>query len=138
MAINTPLDEIIDYKDTAIKKMLASQEVMSLIFDTPNIDMDSDEVYHARERNFFDYGINPDTIQTDTACIFVQASAVSFPNDTMKRMAMPISILCNVNYVELSKKKFKATKGNRLDNIARQIIVALEDENQEFGLASYT
>ena len=48
MAVNTPLDEIIDYKDTAIKKMLASQDIMSLLFDTPNIDMESDEVYNAR------------------------------------------------------------------------------------------
>ena len=58
MAVNTPLDEIIDYKDTAIKKMLASQDIMSFMFDIPNIDMEGDEVYNAREENFFDYHSN--------------------------------------------------------------------------------
>lgn len=138
MAVNTPLDEIIDYKDTAIRKMLASQDIMSFMFDTPNIDMEGDEVYNARERNFFDYGINPDTIQTDTVSIFVQSSMVNRPNANFKGMAMTISIVCNAGYIELDKKKFKGIKGNRIDNIARQIVVALDDDDQEFGIGELT
>ena len=134
MAINTPLDEIIDYKDTAIRKMLESQEIMSLIFNTPNIDMESDNVYEAKETTFFDYGINPDTIQTDKVSIYVQASMIGRLNDNFKSMAMTISIVCNVKYIKLDKKMFKGRKGNRIDNIARQIVVALDDDNQEFGI----
>lgn len=138
MAVNTPLDEIIDYKDTAIRKMLASQEVMSFMFDKPTIDMESDEVYYAGERNFFDYGINPDTIQTDTVSIFVQSSMANRMNANFKGMAMTISIVCNVGYIKLDKKKFKGIKGNRIDNIARQIVVALDDDDQEFGIGELT
>ena len=138
MAVNTPLDEIIDYKDTAIKKMLASQDIMSLIFDTPNIDMESDEVYNARKQHFFDYGINPNTIQADTVSIFVQSSMVNRINANFKGMAMTISIVCNAGYIELDKKKFKGIKGNRIDNIARQIVVALDDDDQEFGIGELT
>jgi len=138
MAINTPLDEIIDYKDLAIRKMIASQDIMSLIFDIPNIDMASDEVYDAKERNFFDYGINPDTIQTDTVSIFVQASMTGRLNENFKLMSMTISVVCNVKYIALNKKKFKGIKGNRIDNIARQIVVALTDKDQEFGIGSLT
>ena len=138
MAVNTPLDEIIDYKDTAIKKMLASQDVMSLIFDTPNIDMESDAVYNARKQHFFDYGTNPDTIQADTVSIFVQSSMVNRINANFKGMAMTISIVCNAGYIELDKKKFKGIKGNRIDNIARQIVVALDDDDQEFGIGELT
>ena len=134
MAVNTPLDEIIDYKDTAIKKMLASQDIMSFMFDIPNIDMEGDEVYNAREENFFDYGVNPDTIQTDNVSIFVQSSMVNRPNANFKDMAVTISIVCNVGYIKLDKKKFKGIKGNRIDNIARQIVVALNDDDQEFGI----
>ena len=138
MAVNTPLDEIIDYKDTAIKKMLASQDIMSLIFDTPNIDMESDAVYNARKQHFFDYGINPNTIQADTVSIFVQSSMVNRINANFKSMAMTISIVCNAGYIELDKKKFKGIKGNRIDNIARQIVVALDDDDQEFGIGELT
>lgn len=138
MAVNTPLDEIIDYKDTAIRKMLSSQDIMSLMFDIPEIDMESDEVYYARERNFFDYGIKPDTIQTETVSIFVQSSMVDRINANFKGMAVTISIVCNVSYVELDKKKFKGIKGNRVDNIARQIVVALDDNDQEFGIGELT
>ena len=138
MAVNTPLDEIIDYKDTAIKKMLASQDIMSLMFDIPDIDMESDEVYKARETRFFDYGINPDTIQGDTVFIFVQSSMVNRINANFKGMAMTISIVCNEHYIKLDKKKFKGIKGNRIDNIARQIVVALDDDDQEFGIGELT
>ena len=138
MAVNTPLDEIIDYKDTAIKKMLASQDIMSLLFDTPNIDMESDEVYNARKQHSFDYGINPNTIQADTVSIFVQSSMVNRINANFKGMAMTISIVCNAGYIELDKKKFKGIKGNRIDNIARQIVVALDDDDQEFGIGELT
>jgi len=138
MPINTPLDEIIDYKDIATRKMLASTEIMSLMFDAPNIDMDSDEVYHAKERNFFDYGVNPDTIQTDTVSIFVQSSMTNRLNANFKDMALVISIVCNVNYINLDNKKFKGIKGNRIDNIARQIVVALNDFHQEFGIGDLT
>lgn len=138
MAVNTPLDEIIDYKDTAIKKMLASQDIMSFMFDIPNIDMEGDEVYNAREEHFFDYGVNPDTIQTDNVSIFVQSSMVNRSNANFKGMAVTISIVCNVNYVKLDKKKFKGIKGNRIDNIARQIVVALDDDDQEFGIGELT
>ena len=136
MAINTPLDEIIDYKDTAIKKMLASQDIMSLIFDTPNIDMESDAVYNARKQHFFDYGINPNTIESDTVSIFVQSSMVNRINANFKGMAVTISIVCNVGYIIRDKKKFKGIKGNRIDNIARHIVVALDDdENSTIRLA---
>ena len=138
MAVNTPLDEIIDYKDTAIKKMLASQDIMSFIFDIPNIDMEGDAVYNAREENFFDYGVNPDTIQTDKVSIFVQSSMINRPNANFKGMAVTISIVCNVGYINLDKKKFKGIKGNRIDNIARQIVVALDDDDQEFGIGELT
>ena len=138
MAVNTPLNEIIDYKDIAIRKMLASQDMMSLILDTPNINMESAEVYHAKERNFFDYGVNPDTIQTDTVSIFVQSSMVNRINANFKDMSVTISIVCKVDYVKLDQNKFKGMKGNRIDNIARQIVVALVDENQEFGIGELT
>ena len=138
MAVNTPLDEIIDYKDTAIKKMLASQDIMSLLFDTPNIDMESDAVYNARKQHFFDYGVNPNTSQADTVSIFVQSSMVNRLNANFKGMAMTISIVCNAGYIELDKKKFKVIKGNRIDNIARQIVVALDDDDQEFGIGELT
>lgn len=138
MAVNTPLDEIIDYKDIAIKKMLASQDIMSFMFDIPNIDMEGDEVYNARKQHFFDYGINPNTIESDTVSIFVQSSMVNRINANFKGMAMTISIVCNAGYIELDKKKFKGIKGNRIDNIARQIVVALDDDDQEFGIGELT
>lgn len=138
MAVNTPMDEIIDYKDLAIKKIIAFQPIMGLIFDDPNIDMESDEVYHARDRNIKDYGVDPDTIQTDKAIIFVQASMLDNKNTNFKDMAVTISIVCNCNYVKLDYTKFKGTKGNRLDNIARQIVLALDDEEQEYGIGSLT
>lgn len=138
MAVNTPMDKIIDYKDLAIKKIIAFQPVMGLLFDDPNIDMESDEVSCAREHSIKDYGVNLDTIQTDKMIIFVQASMLDNNNTNFKDMAITISIVCNCNYIKLDYTKFKGIKGNRLDNIARQIALALDDEAQEFGIGSLT
>ena len=58
----------------------------------------------------------------------------------LKGMAVTISIVCNVGYIKLDKKKFKGIKGNRIDNIARQIVVALDDDDQKekFGIGELT
>lgn len=139
MAVNTPLDEIIDYKELIINKLLESKEVMGLMFNKPNIDIENDDdVYNARENNIRDYGIDPDTIQTDKVVIFVQASMANSDSLQLKQMQASISVVCNVEYIELNHRLFKGTKGNRLDNLARQIVRVLDDDDQEFGIGKFT
>ena len=63
---------------------------------------------------------------------------INRPNANFKGMAITVSVVCNVGYIKLDKKKFKGIKGNRIDNIARQIVVALGDDDQEFDIGELT
>lgn len=126
-------DAVIKFKYQAIDEILRSQDIMSLMFDTPNIDMDCDAVYNAETHNVYDYSFCDDTFAADKAVLFIESALTNRPSEHFGRVNLIIQVMCNNNYVSLPKTKFKGMLGNRIDNIC-QSIIRLIDGSTEYGI----
>lgn len=121
------LKDVIDYKYEVINKIASSQEIMGLMFDDPNIDMDSDLVYHVRNDNLVDHSFTNITWAQDKTAIFVECRMTELATDTMKSMELIIQVISPNGYINLDRQKFKRRKGNRNDNIGVAIANLLDD-----------
>ena len=121
------LKDVIDYKYEVINKIASSQEIMGLMFDDPNIDMDSDLVYHVRKDNLVDHSFTNITWIQDKTAIFVECRMTELATDTMKSMELIIQVISPNGYINLDRQKFKRRKGNRNDNIGVAIANLLDD-----------
>ncbi len=133
MAIQTHLDEIIDYKKIIINKIGLSQEVVGLLLDNPAIDLNSDEAYNVFDNNLFDYNYVGDTQTEDRALVMVDIEIPSVPTGSIKDLYIYVQVAVPKTYMKLSASKFKGVKGNRKDNILRQIDLLLNNSD-EFGI----
>ena len=132
MAIQTHLDQIIDYKSDAIYAISQSKIVVGLMLDKIDPDMDGDDYEIAREHMYnFDY--IPDTNLASDAYILVDADMVMSPTWTVKDMELYVQIVINKTYMPLKTKLWKGRKGNRLDNLSREIDLALNG-SRDFGI----
>jgi len=133
MAIQTHLDEIIDYKKIIINKIGLSQAVVGLLLDNPLIDMDSDAAYDVFDNNLFDYNYVDDTQTATTPLVMVDVEIPRVPTDTVKDMYIFVQVAVPKLQMKLDGTKFKGVKGNRKDNLLRQIDLLLNNSD-EFGI----
>ena len=122
------LKDVIDYKYEIINEISNSQEIMGLMFDDPDIDMDSDLVYNVRKDNLVDHSFTDDTWAQEKTAIFVECKMTKNLSMTVKEMMIVIQIISPNSYIKLDRKKFKRRKGNRNDNIAVAIADLLDGE----------
>lgn len=132
MSVETHLDELIDYTSLIISKLCNSKEVVALITDNPEPDLSGEDGALA-ERNIFDYDYIDDTVQSAGAFIMVDADMVLGPTGSIKDIEVYVQVVVSKTYMDLDSKKFKGVKGNRRDNLARQIDLLLRD-SREFGI----
>jgi len=128
MAIKTHLDEIIKYKDTIINTIGLSKEVVALLTDNPTIDMASDEAYNVFDKNLYDYNYVDNTQTSDTPLIMVDVEIPSVPTDTIKDLYVFVQVAIPKSQMTLDGKKFVGIKGNRKDNLLRQIDLLLNNK----------
>jgi len=133
MAIETHLDEIIDYKKIIINKIGLSKDVVALLTDNPLIDMDSDAAYDVFDKNLYDYNYVDDTQTADTSLVMVDVEVPSVPTGTIKDLYVFVQVVVPKAQMKLDATKFKGVKGNRKDNLLRQIDLLLNN-SQEFGI----
>lgn len=133
MAGVSHLDEIIDYKKKVIDALGSSQTVVGLLLNNPTIDMSSDEAYSVFQNNLFDYNYINETPQQATALIMVEVEVPRVTSSTIKDMTLYLQIVVNKSYMELPKPAFKGIRGNRRDNLTRQIDLLLND-SRGFGI----
>ena len=133
MAIHTHLDEIIDYKKTIINKIGLSKDVVALLTDNPLIDMDSDVAYDVFDKNLYDYNYVDDTQTADTSLVMVDVEVPSVPTGTIKDLYVFVQVVVPKAQMKLDVTKFNGVKGNRKDNLLRQIDLLLNN-SEEFGL----
>lgn len=126
------LKDVINYKYEVINEIASSQEIMGLMFDDPDIDMDSDLVYHVRNDNLVDHSFTNITWTQEKTAIFVECRMTELDTDTMKSMEIIIQVISPNGYINLDRQKFKRRKGNRNDNIG----VALAELLDEFDCGS--
>jgi len=132
MAGVSHLDEIIDDKTKVINMLGTSQKVVGLLLDNPSIDMESDAAYAVFDNNFFDYDYVDDTLLTATALILVDVD-VQATSSTMDEANLYIQVVVSKGYMKLESTVFKGVKGNRKDNLTRQIDLVLRD-SRDFGI----
>lgn len=132
MAGKTHLDEIIDYNSEAINKIISSTEVMRLISNELNYNPD-DEAAERWEEHVNDHNWVDDTIQEVTAYVLIDSEMVKAPSGSVKTMALYVQVVCHKQYMKLDSDMFPGVKGNRRDNICREIDLLLND-SKDFGI----
>lgn len=133
MSVETHLDEIIDYKKTIIDKIGLSQKVVGLLLDNPTIDMSSDAAYKVFDDNLFDYDYIESTQTAAIPLVMVDVEVPSIPTGTMKNMLIFVQVAVPKSQMKLDTTKFKKIKGNRKDNLLRQIDLLLNNSSG-FGI----
>lgn len=130
--VETHIDELIDFPAKIINAIASSQEIVGLIFDDPNIDMESDLAESVRD-HLYDYNYIDETVEEDGVLIMVDSDIVDMPNPNVASIEVYIQIVVNKHYMRLDSAKFPGVKGNRRDNITRQIDLLLRGR-RDFGI----
>lgn len=133
----TYLDDIIEFKYAVIKSITSSKKVMGLLLNDPNIDLDGDDALDALKNNIFDFDYVDRTIQRSDAFIMVDTEMVKPSSGSMNVWHVYIQIVSEKGYNALDKKIFKGVKGNRKDNIAREVDLLLNGRD-DFGIGKLT
>lgn len=133
MADKTYLDDMIDYKDRVVKALSKSQEVVGLLLNDPAVDMNSDAAYEIVGHHIYDYDYVDRTVERDDAYVMVDTELISPSSGSMNKWYLYVQIVCSKPYNKLDGKLFRGTKGNRRDNLARQIDVLING-SREFGV----
>lgn len=131
MAGYTHLDEIIDYNNAVISKIIESPEVMKLISNgqySPDDDSGKKWEAHINDHAWID-----ESVQEAGAYILVDSEVVKAPTGSVKNMTLLVEVVCNKSYMQLDSKVFSGVKGNRRDNICRQVDLLING-SPEFGI----
>jgi hypothetical protein len=136
MANKTHIDQLIDFKEDVIEMMVADKELMGLVFDDPNIDLDSDEVFNVRDTNIYDHSYSDETVQTDGVIILVETELVGILSKEINSFNIIIQVIVARNYMKLDTRRFKGLRGNRRDNVIRRIEMLLHDKRLSLGRLS--
>lgn len=132
MAVETHLDELIDFSSNIISKLANSQEIVNLIVDKPNADIYGADGDEARA-HMYDYDYIDETQTSAGAFVMVDVDMVAADSGTIKEMDIYVQVAVSKTFMRLDPKKFKGIKGNRRDNIVRQIDLILNG-SREFGI----
>lgn len=103
---------------------------MSLLLNKQDVDMNSQEVYQAESAYFFDFDYIDDTVLEANAYIMVDADMIKLSSPAMKEISIYVQIVCSKQFVDLD---FVGVKGNRRDNLAREIDLLLRG-SRDFGI----
>ena len=136
MANKTHIDQLIDFKEDVIEMMMADKELMGLVFDDPDIDLDSDEVFNVRDTNIYDHSYSDETVQTDGVIILVETELVGILSKEINSFNIIIQVIVARNYMKLDTRRFKGLRGNRRDNVIRRIEMLLHDKRLSLGRLS--
>lgn len=132
MAVNTHLDELINYSSQIITALSNSPEIVGLMLDKSPADVTEADMDAAREQ-MYDFDYIDETVQTAGAFIMVDVDMIAAPTGSIKTLEAYVQIAVSKTYVKLNAKKFKGMRGNRRDNLARQIDL-LVNGSRDFGI----
>lgn len=126
------IDELIDYNQLVVNRILSSQEVMAFISNNPTINIDGPEM-EEWEEHVIDHAWVDETVQEAGAFVTVDVDIPDVMNGTIKDMRVYVQVLVSKNYMKLSPSLFKGCKGNRRDNIVRHIDLLING-SRDFGI----
>lgn len=132
MAVETHLDQLIEFSSNIIAQLANSPEIVALITDNPEPDVDGVDGEKARE-HMYDYDYIDETQTSAGAFIMVDVDMTAADSSTIKDLAIYVQVVVSKTYMRLDPKKFKSVKGNRRDNLVRQIDLILNG-SRDFGI----
>ena len=103
MAGYTHLDEIIDYNNLVISKILESSEVMKLVSNgryTPD-----DDDAEKWEDHINDHGWIDESVQEAGAYVLVDTEVTKAPSGSIKRMTLLVEVVCNKSFMKLDSDR---------------------------------
>ena len=131
---NTHLDEIVEFPERIGLKLWKSQPLMALIYNDPNIDIDSPEVADTLfEKYIFDYDYIDGTTQDVKSVICIDTNDIRLSSSTIKDVEISILVAVHKNIMSLKNTPIVGVSGNRRDNIIRIVDFILRDCN-DFGV----
>lgn len=117
----TPLQDCIDYKAKVIAELIASQTVVGLLLDDPNIDMYGERATDSLSECIFDFDYIDRTVEHSHAFVMVEADMISPTSGSFNQWEIYVQIVCHKDYVDLKPSVFKGVRGNRRDNLMCEI-----------------
>ncbi len=132
MAGISHVDELVDYNQRVRNRILASPEVMRLIANDPTLDLDSPAA-EEWEEHIIDHAWIDDTVQESGAFVTIDVDVPSMQTGTIKDMRVYVEVLVSKTFMPLSASLFNGCKGNRRDNIVRQIDLLING-SYDFGI----
>ena len=128
----THVDALINFSAKIIQKIAASQEVVGLMLNDPDILMTSEAALNIYD-DLYDYDYIDDTIDGDKALIMVDVDMLGQSSSTMSDYVIYVQVVCTKKYMKLTPSLFKGVRGNRCNNIVRQVDLLLNG-SREFGV----
>jgi len=132
MARSTHIDQLVDYNQRVVSKILSAQPVMALISNDPALDLDSDAAAQWEE-HVLDHAWIDETVQESGAFVTVDVDIPEMSSGTIKEMRVYVEVLVSKTFMPLSPSLFKGCRGNRRDNIVRQIDLLING-SYDFGI----
>lgn len=121
MPNTTPLDTLINYKADVISKLSNAKSVVALMLNNPDIDMDSDAAYDITSTNIYDFDYVDKTVERSDAYIMVDCDMLGPTSGSVNAYEVYVQVVCSKSFMRLPSSTFKGVKGNRCDNLVRQI-----------------
>lgn len=132
MAVKTHIDELINFSSEILLRIAESPEVVGLIMDVAPADV-TDEEKDAVWRYLYDYDWIDETVQSAGSFVLVDVDMVAAQTGTIKDLEIYVQVVVSKQIMALNHKTFKGVRGNRRDNLARQIDLLLNG-SRDFGI----
>lgn len=128
----TYLDEIVNYPAKVIQELSKNQNFVSLLVDIPNADINEEEVETLWDNCMHDYDYVDGIIQDGTAFCCIDTRIV---RDSATIKFVDISVVIGIPHskMSLAKTGFTGIRGNRRDNLIRELDYTLRD-SRAFGI----
>lgn len=121
----TYLDEVVNYPYTTVNKLSQSKLVVGLLLNNPDVDVDSEETEKELSTCIFDFDYVEGVIQEAKSFICIDTIIPQFTSPTVKDVYLTILVGVSKGAMPISSM-FKS-KGNRRDNLIREIDYILRD-----------
>lgn len=130
----THLDEIVEYPQKVIQKLVSQQELIDLLAGKVNASIEDLEDSNGSWKCLYDYEFIPAT-QQETICAICVDVDLDRTGGTAKTLDLYISVLVSKNLMDLDTSIFVGCVGNRMSNLVRYIDLAIRG-SKDFGIGT--
>lgn len=124
----TNFNNVLKCKQKIVDAIANSQKIMQLIFDDPQISMQSESVKNVLGTHLFDYGITGNCVN-DGTCVFVETAFAENVSASIQTVGFNIQAVSKFGFMYPDKTRFPDSCANRNDRIILCIAELLGSED---------